>query len=41
VLLNIATLGLVGLSALRKGSPPVPEQAIRQAKLTTEAIRGN
>jgi len=30
---------LVGLSAIRKGSPPVPEQAIHEAKLTTEAIR--
>jgi hypothetical protein len=39
VLLNVATLGLVGLSALRKGSPPVPEQAIREAKLTTEALK--
>jgi len=33
------TLLLVGLSAIRKGAPPVPEQAIREAKLTTEAIR--
>jgi heme/copper-type cytochrome/quinol oxidase subunit 3 len=41
VLLSGATLGLVGLAALRKGTPPVPEQAIREAKLTTEAIRGN
>jgi hypothetical protein len=41
VLLSVATLGLVGLAALRKGTPPVPEQAIREAKLTTEAIRGN
>jgi hypothetical protein len=35
-----ATLGLLGLGAVKKGSPPVPEQAIREAKLTTEAIRG-
>jgi hypothetical protein len=35
-----ATLGLVGLGAVKKGAPPVPEQAIREAKLTTEAIRG-
>ena len=32
-------LGLVGLSAIRTGTPPVPEQAVREAKLTTEAIR--
>jgi len=30
---------LVGLSEIKKGAPPVPEQAIREAKLTTEAIR--
>jgi hypothetical protein len=24
---------------IRKGTPPVPEQAIREAKLTTEALR--
>ena len=28
-----------GLGAIKKGAPPVPEQAIREAKLTTEAIR--
>jgi hypothetical protein len=40
VLGAVATLGLVGLGAVKKGAPPVPEQAIREAKLTTEAIRG-
>jgi hypothetical protein len=35
------TLALLGLGAVKKGSPPVPEQAIREAKLTTEAIRAN
>jgi hypothetical protein len=30
---------LLGLGAIRKGAPPVPEQAIHEAKLTTEAIR--
>jgi hypothetical protein len=35
----VATLGLVGLAAIKKGSPPVPEQAIQEAKRTTEAIR--
>jgi hypothetical protein len=28
-----------GLGAIKNGAPPVPEQAIREAKLTTEAIR--
>lgn len=41
VLGGVATLGLLGLGAIKKGSPPVPEQAIHEAKLTTEAIRGN
>jgi membrane protein implicated in regulation of membrane protease activity len=30
---------LVGLDMIKKGAPPVPEQAIREAKLTTEVIR--
>jgi len=34
-----AVLLLVGLKAIKRGAPPVPEQAIREAKLTTEAIR--
>jgi hypothetical protein len=38
VLLSLILL-LVGLGAIRKGTPPVPEQAIHEAKLTTEAIR--
>jgi Putative Actinobacterial Holin-X, holin superfamily III len=34
-----AVLGLVGINRIKKGTPPVPEQAIREAKLTTEAIK--
>jgi uncharacterized membrane protein YqjE len=34
-------LGLVGLRAIKKGTPPVPEQAIREAKLTTTALKGD
>lgn len=34
-----ALLGLIGLGRIKKGTPPVPEQAIREAKLTTEAIK--
>ena len=37
--LLVATLALIGRSRIQKGSPPVPEQAIREAKLTGEAIR--
>ena len=32
-------LGLLGLGALKKGSPPVPEQAIREAKMTSAALK--
>jgi hypothetical protein len=34
-------LGLVGLKSIRKGTPPVPEQALTEAKLTTEALKRN
>lgn len=30
---------LIGKNRIQKGSPPVPEQAIREAKLTAEAIK--
>ena len=32
-------LGVLGIWKITKGSPPVPEQAIREAKLTTEALK--
>jgi hypothetical protein len=34
-------VGLFALRAIKSGTPPVPEQAVTEAKLTTEAIRGN
>jgi len=34
-----AVLGLLALGRIRKGTPPVPEQAIREAKLTSNAIK--
>jgi len=34
-------LGLLGLARLRKGTPPLPEQAIAEAKKTTEALRSS
>jgi hypothetical protein len=34
-------LALVGLSAIKKGTPPVPEQAVKEARLTTEALKSN
>jgi len=39
LLLFAGMLGGVGAALLRKGAKPVPEQAIEEAKLTTEAIR--
>lgn len=34
-------LVLVGLKAIRKGTPPVPQQAVTEARLTTEALKAN
>ena len=39
LLLLAMTLGGVGAALLKKGAKPVPEQAIEEARLTTEAIR--
>jgi hypothetical protein len=42
VLLVLAgILGLVGVGRIKKGTPPVPEQAIQEAKLTTEALKSD
>ncbi|MES1246173.1 MAG: phage holin family protein [Actinomycetota bacterium] len=32
-------LAFVGVTLLAKGTPPVPEQAIEEARLTTEALK--
>ena len=37
--LLVVTLGLIGRSRIQKSSPLAPEQAIREAKLTGEALR--
>jgi uncharacterized membrane protein YqjE len=34
-----ALLAIVALSLIRKGTPPVPEQAIEEARRTTEALK--
>lgn len=34
-------LALVGLTMVRRGVPPVPEQALVEARLTTEALKRN
>jgi hypothetical protein len=41
LILLAGILVLVGLSRVRKGTPPVPELAIQEAKLTTTALRSN
>jgi hypothetical protein len=35
------TLGLLARTLIRRGTPPLPEQAIREAKLTSEALKAN
>ncbi|MFL5953477.1 MAG: phage holin family protein [Gaiellaceae bacterium] len=39
LLVFAGVLGILALGRIRKATPPVPEQAIREAKLTTEALR--
>jgi hypothetical protein len=39
LLATAGVLGLLALKAIKKGTPPVPEQAIAEAKLTTAAIK--
>jgi|SRR5579875_576964 len=39
LLLLAGPLALVGLVLLKRGTPPIPEQAIEEAKLTTEALK--
>ena len=41
LLLLAGMLALVGLSRVRKATPPVPELAIQEAKLTTAALKSN
>jgi len=36
-----ALLGLLAANRIKKATPPMPEQAIREAKLTTEALRSD
>jgi hypothetical protein len=41
LILFAGLLGMLALGSIKKGTPPVPEQAIREAKLTSEALRSN
>jgi amino acid transporter len=37
----VALLGLIGVSKIKRGTPPVPEQAIEEARRTTTALKSN
>jgi uncharacterized membrane protein YqjE len=41
LLLLSGVLAVIGLAKVRKGTPPLPEQAIQEAKLTTEALKSD
>ena len=34
-------LGLLALGAIKRGTPPVPREAIEEARLTTEAVKSD
>jgi hypothetical protein len=40
-LLLAGGLGLAGIAAIKRGAPPVPEQAIAEARVTSEALRSD
>jgi hypothetical protein len=39
--LQAGVLGMLALKSVKRGTPPVPEQAIAEAKLTTEALKSD
>ena len=41
LLVAIAILGFLAAKRIQKGTPPIPEQAIEEAKLTTEALKSD
>jgi uncharacterized membrane protein YqjE len=41
LLLVAAVLGVVGIKRVQRGTPPVPEQAIEEAKRTSEALKAD
>ena len=41
LLLAAGLAAALGAALLRRGTPPVPEQAIEEARLTGDALRGN
>jgi uncharacterized membrane protein YqjE len=41
LLATAAVLGVIALTGIRKGTPPVPVQAIEEAKRTSEALKSD
>jgi hypothetical protein len=41
LLLMIAALVFLAINRIKKGTPPLPEQAIQEAKLTSEALKSD
>jgi len=41
LLLIVGLLGMLALRAVKRGSPPVPQQAIEEAKMTSEALKSD
>ena len=41
IVLLALVLGALALGAIKKGTPPVPEQALQEARLTTEALKSD
>ena len=41
LLLVAGLLGMLGMRKIQKGTPPVPEQALAEAKKTSEALKAN
>ena len=41
LLLLAGLFGFLAANRIQKGTPPLPEQAIEEAKLTTEALKSN
>jgi Putative Actinobacterial Holin-X, holin superfamily III len=41
LLIATGILGLLAVNRIQKGAPPLPEQAIEEAKLTTEALKSD
>jgi hypothetical protein len=41
LLVATGILGLLAVKRIQKGAPPLPEQAIEEAKLTTEALKSD